>query len=175
MFSPDLDFASHVWSAISQVLATATLPKVVDLLPKTRGSGFCTHNSPSVASIGALVPEQHASMTTALKHLKPQTISPSAKMLDSLAIAPTMQAIVVNCVPIIDPQLAPIIRDDAESVMPSLSDFQGACPAHSKVITSGKAGPFPVRVAIVHHLAMHVGPGTPQLRTPIHPPHNHRP
>jgi hypothetical protein len=107
-------------------------------------------------------------MTTTLKHLKPQGIRPSAKMLDSLAIAPTMQAIIINCVAIIDPQLAPIIRDDTESVVASPSDFQCSCPAHSKVITSGKTSPFPIRVAVVHHLnfAGHVWSASTQVLAP---------
>jgi hypothetical protein len=48
-------------------------------------------------------------MTTALEHLKPNQTPSSAKMPSGLAIAPTMQAIVVNCVSIVNPQLAPII------------------------------------------------------------------
>jgi hypothetical protein len=61
-------------------------------------------------------------MTTALKHLNSHTMSPTTKMLDGLPIPPTMQAIVVDCVPLVDPQLAPVIGDDAEPVLASFAD-----------------------------------------------------
>ena len=73
-------------------------------------------------------------------------------MLDALAIAPAMQAIVVNGIPVVDPQLASIIGDDAEPVVAVLADSQDACPTDGEVIASDKALPFAVRVAIVHHL-----------------------
>jgi len=61
-------------------------------------------------------------MTTTLKHLNSHTMSPTTKMLDGLSIAPAMQAIIVNGIPFVDPQLAPIIGDDAESVLARLAD-----------------------------------------------------
>jgi len=48
-------------------------------------------------------------MTTTLKHFNPNSIRARTKMLYCLAISPAMQAIVVDCVPIVDPQLAAII------------------------------------------------------------------
>jgi hypothetical protein len=49
-----------------------------------------------------------------------------------------MQAIVVNCVSVVDPQLAPIIGNNAEIIMPSSENSQAPCPTHGKVIASSK-------------------------------------
>ena len=73
-------------------------------------------------------------------------------MLDALAIAPAMQTIVVNGVPVVYPQLAAIIGDDAETVVTAPADPQSACPTDGEVIASDKASPLAIRVAIVHHL-----------------------
>jgi hypothetical protein len=61
-------------------------------------------------------------MTATLKHLNSYTMSPTTKMLDGFSITPAMQAVIVNGVPFIDPQLAPIIGDDAKPVLPRLAD-----------------------------------------------------
>jgi len=115
-----------------------------------------------------MVPEQHTSMTTTLKHLKANKTPPSMQMLPGLSIAPTVQAIVVNGVSIVDPQLAAIIRQNAEMVMAGLEDSQAASPTHSKVITSFETAPFLACVAIVHCMAPagHVGFATLQVLTP---------
>jgi len=89
-------------------------------------------------------------MTTLLEHLKSHKVPPSTNMLPGLPIAPAVQAIVVDCVTIVDPQLAPIIRINAEMVMACLVDSHAACPAHSEVITSFETAPFLTCVAIVH-------------------------
>jgi hypothetical protein len=60
-----------------------------------------------------------------------------------------MQAIIVDRVPIVDPQLATIIRNDAEAVLACPPDAQNTCPTHGKVITSGETLPFAVCVAII--------------------------
>jgi hypothetical protein len=102
-----------------QVLAPTTLTEVEDILPEEAvaicdgiaglTSATCTHNNPSVASVSTSVPEKHPSVTTALKHLELHMMPPSALMLGGLTIAPTMQAIIIDCVPIVDPELAAII------------------------------------------------------------------
>jgi hypothetical protein len=134
--------ASMRGSAPIEVLAATSLTKVERILPEKTStiSGFRattpaasystsatrTHNSPTVSSIGALVPEKHPGMTSTLKHLKSQSVCPSAKMLGGFAIAPAMQTVVVDCIPIVDPQLASIIGDNAEAVVASPSDSQGS-------------------------------------------------
>ena len=75
-------------------------------------------------------------------------------MPNGLPIPPTMQAIIVDCVPTVDPQLAPIIRNNAETVLACPPDAQNTCPTHSKVITSSKTPPFAVRVAIIDNLGL---------------------
>ena len=90
---------SHVRSTTTQVLATAALTKVEHILPeKPRAIGgakatilaTCAHNSPSVASVSTMVPEEHPSMTTALKHLKPHKTPPSMDMPSGSSTSPAV-------------------------------------------------------------------------------------
>jgi len=168
--------ASHVWFATIQVLAPTTLTKVEGVLPEetstisdfiTTTTATCTHNSPSVSSIRTMVSEEHTSVTTTLK-LKSDQSPASTHMRPGLSIAPAVQAIVVNCVSVVDPQLASIIRDNSEMVVACPKDSQAACPAHSKVITAGKTGPSATCVFIVHIVspACHVRSAALQIRAP---------
>ena len=111
-----------------------------------------TRNSPSISSIWTMVPEEHPRVATTLKHLESHKSPPSANISSGHSTAPTVQAIVVNCVAIVNPQLAPIIGDNLEVVTARLEDSQAASPTHSKVVTSGKARPSATSVAIVHVL-----------------------
>jgi hypothetical protein len=113
----------------------------------------CTHNSPPIASVCTSVPEQHSSMPTTFKHLKFHKMPASALVSRGLAIAPAMQAIIVDSVPIVNPQLAPIIRDNAEPVMGCPEDSQAASPTHSKVIALSESRPFAACVAIVDSMS----------------------
>jgi hypothetical protein len=63
-----------------------------------------------------MIPEQHPSMATTLKHLEPHKMPPSANTPSGDSTAPTVQAIVVNCVPIINPQLASVIGNNLEVI-----------------------------------------------------------
>ena len=153
---------SHVRLARVQVFAPTTLTKVEGVLPEETVAisdcvlyvafATCAHNSPTVCSIGTSVPEQHPCMTTALKHLQTHKTPPSTKTSGSFPIAPAMQAIVIDCVSIINPQLAAIIGDDAEPVISCLEDAQTACPTRSEVIAAGIAWPSATCIAIVHIL-----------------------
>jgi len=155
--------ASHVWSATIQVRAPAPLTKVEDVFPEETSAicdfmfcltaPTCTHNKPSVSSIGTMVPEQHASMTTLLEHLKSHKMPPCTNMLSGVAGTPSVQAIVVNCITIVNPQLASIIRENLEVVMACPVDSESASPTHSKVIASFESGPFAACVFIVHCVA----------------------
>jgi hypothetical protein len=167
--------ASHVWSATIQVGATAPLTKVEGVFPEETvaisdarfglASATCAHNNPSVPSIVTMVPEQHASMTTTLEHLKSHKMPACANMPPGVTGAPSMQAIVVNCISIVNPQLAPIIRENLEVVMTCSEDSQAACPTHSKVITSFESGPFTTCVTVVDSMSPsgHVGLATIQV------------
>jgi hypothetical protein len=96
-----------------------------------------------------MVPEEHASMTTTLKHLKSHQTPSSTHMWSSCSTAPAVQAIIVNCVSIVNPQLAPIIGDKLEVVMARLEDSQTACPTHCEVIPAAITGPIAASVTIV--------------------------
>ena len=148
-----------VGAATFQVLASASLSKVKNFLSETcafvEARAVCTNNPPTVPSISTLEPQQHPGVATTFEHLKPDSMCPSTKMLDALAIAPSMQAIIVNGIPVVDPQFASIIGDDAKAVVTVPADSQSACPTDGKVIAPDKALPFAIRVAIVHYL---VGP-----------------
>ena len=117
-----------------QVLASASLTEVEDILHeetsaicdliRDMASATCAHNTPTVASIVTPVPEQHPCMTAMLKHLKPHKMPSATQALVGLTITPAMQTIVVDRVPIVDPQVATIIRDNAESVIACPYDAQ---------------------------------------------------
>jgi hypothetical protein len=115
-----------------------------------------------------MVPEQHPSMATTFKHFKSNKVPPSANVSSDLPIAPAMQAIVIDCVPIVDPQLAPIIGYDAEMIMASPEDPHAASPTNSKVIASGETRPFATCVAVVNIVfpSSHIGLAPVQVLTP---------
>ena len=156
---------SHVWLATVQVLAPPSLSKIESILPEETmfirdgiiavTSASCSHNDPSVASVGAMVPEEHPGMTTTLKHLKPHQVPPSTNLSPGRSAAPAVQAIIVNCVFVVKPQLAPIIGVNLEVVTPRLEDSEAACPTHSEVVVTAKSRPSATCVTIVHNL---VGP-----------------
>ena len=79
-------------------------------------------------------------------------------MPGGLSIAPTVQAIVVDCVAVVNPKFAPIIRIDAEVVTPCLEDSQAASPTDSKVIAASKTRPLATGVTIVYILVTHLKP-----------------
>jgi hypothetical protein len=163
---------------INQVLALRALSKVEDVLPEETSAVESTmtlvsfaarfHDSPSVGGIRAFVSEQHPSMTTTLKHLKSHNTPSSAKIFGGLAITPTMQAVVVDGEPVVNPELASIIRVDRQAVAATPEDPEAACPTHGEMITSRETSPFATCVAIIHHLApaSHVGPTTLQVLAP---------
>jgi hypothetical protein len=97
-----------------------------------------------------MVPEKHPSMTTSLKHLKSHEPPPSTHMRSGLSIAPAMQAIIVNCVPVVNPQLAPIIGNKAKVIMACFEDSQASRPTNSEVVPDAIARPIATCVTIVH-------------------------
>merc|ERR1719199_898120 len=102
----------------------------------------CLYDNPTVSGISASVPEHNACMATTLKHLESHKMPPTAEMPVGLSVAPAMQTIIVDGVPIVDPQLTAIIGDNAEPVVARPEDSQAACPTHSEVITSSKSRPL---------------------------------
>jgi hypothetical protein len=100
-----------------------------------------------------MVPEKHPSMTTTLEHLKSHKMPTTTKVFGCLPIAQAMQAVVIDRIPIVQPQLASIIRDNAKTVMPCLKDPEPARPTNGKVIAAFESRPFTTCVFIVHNLA----------------------
>ena len=114
--------ASHVWSASIQILAPSTLPEIEGIFPEKAmavSDGIfgltaptCTHHSPTVSSVRTMVPEEHPSMTTTFKHLKSHNTPPCTKVPSGVSATPSVQAIIVDCVPIVNPQFASIVRNN---------------------------------------------------------------
>jgi hypothetical protein len=73
------------------------------------------------------------------KHLEPYEMPPCANVPSGVTSAPSVQAIVVDSVSVVEPEVAAIIRDNLEVVMPCLENSHAACPTHSKVIASVKS------------------------------------
>jgi hypothetical protein len=122
---------SHVRPATIQIRAPTTLTEVVGILPEetvtinnaaTCAPATCAHSCPFVSSVRTLVPEKHPSRSTMFKHLESHKSPRGMKILIDLSIAPAMQAVVVDGEPIVDPQLASIIRNDTETVMRPLEN-----------------------------------------------------
>jgi hypothetical protein len=77
---------------------------------------------PTVSSIMTSVPEQHPSMATTLKEHNSHNTPPCTNTPSGHSSAPTVQAIVVNCVSIVEPQLASIIGYKLEVVSAAPKD-----------------------------------------------------
>jgi hypothetical protein len=65
-----------------------------------------------ISSIAAMVPEKHAGSTTMFKMLKSYHTPWGAKMPSGMTTSPSMEAIIIDGEPIVDPQLAAIVRYD---------------------------------------------------------------
>jgi hypothetical protein len=119
--------ASQVGPATIQVLATAALTEVESILHeetmavsgtmRSMPPATCAGNQPSISSVGAMVPEEHPSMAAVLEHLESHKNPRSTNMPSGNSASPTVQAIIINCVFIVEPQLAPIIGYNLEVVM----------------------------------------------------------
>jgi hypothetical protein len=79
-----------------------------------------------------------------------------------------MQAIIVDCKTIINPQFASIVRYDAEPVVATPEDSHTTSPACSKMITSRPITPSATSVLVVHfsNPTSFVWSATAQIRAP---------
>jgi hypothetical protein len=169
--------SSNLWSTSVQVLAPAALTEVETILHEKTMAVSCavgtafmatsTGNIPSISSVGTLVPEEHACVTTVFEHLEPHKAPMMKVKSSSLTVSPTMQTIVVDSVPVVNPQFAAIIRNNAESVMASPEESHASSPTHSKMIMSGKARPPASGVPVVHGMTptSHLWPAPMQILT----------
>jgi hypothetical protein len=140
--------------------AVAISSAVAFNVPATR-----SHSHPSIECVRTSVSEEHASSSTMLKKFKPRETPSTVNMPGSLPVAPTVQSIIVNGVPIVNPELTAIIRNNAPSEMASPEDPDASCPTNGKVIPSGKARPCATCVPVVDYLAptSHVWPTALQV------------
>jgi hypothetical protein len=77
-------------------------------------------------------------MATTFKHFKPYDAPWSAHMFRGFSVTPTVEAIIVDRVPIVNPQLASIIGNNAKSVVPCPEDSHATSPSYSEMIAPGK-------------------------------------
>jgi hypothetical protein len=139
---------SHLWSTAIEVLTPTTLTKIEGVFHEQAmaiygamactSSASCAHDAPSISSVAPPKSEQHASVTTVLKHLKPCQMPSTTEDSGCLPIAPAMQAIIVDRVTVIYPQLAAVVRDDAESVAAGVVNSCSSSPTHGKMIASSE-------------------------------------
>jgi hypothetical protein len=116
---------SHVRPSATQTRASTTLAEVERIQPvntitihsAVATKAFGARDSPSISCVGSTVPKQHTSRTTTFEKFHSHNMPPTVKTSARLPIAPTMQTIVVNSVPIVDPQFATIIRYDSELIL----------------------------------------------------------
>jgi hypothetical protein len=99
-------------------------------------------------------------MTTMFKHLQPQDMPSTALVPGGFPIAPAMQAIIVDRIPVVNPQFASVIGNNAETVMACVKNSVTTCPTYSKVITTAKTMPITTCVPVIYIMppALHVGP-----------------
>jgi hypothetical protein len=89
-------------------------------------------------------------MTAMFKHFKSSKMPSTSKTPVGLPIAPTVTAVIVDRVPIINKQVAAVIGDNAVPIIPSPEDPHTTCPTHCEVITCTETRPIASRVPIVH-------------------------
>jgi hypothetical protein len=160
--------ASRVRLATMQVGAPTALAEVETVLPKQTTAIYhamgalppCTQKSPSISGVATLVPEKHASCTAVLKHLKPHEIPSSTKMPVGFSITPAVQAIIIDRIPVVDPQLAAIIGQNTKPIMARIEDSHASCPTRSEMIASMEARPMATCVPVVYSMTptLHIGP-----------------
>jgi hypothetical protein len=71
-----------------------------------------------------------------LKHFCSHKVPSTTQVSSSFPVPPTMQAIVVDRVTIVDPQLASIVRNNAVIIPTSPEDAHATCPTRSEMITA---------------------------------------
>jgi hypothetical protein len=150
---------SHVRASTQQVLAVTPLTEVEDVLSEkgmtvdramasSNPPASCANSEITVPSIWTFVPEIYPSMTTTFKHLKSHQAPSTMNMTMTLTMAPAVTTIVVNCIPMVDEQVAPVIRSEPPSVMTRPEDPHAGCPTYGKVIIPVKSRPAATCVPI---------------------------
>jgi len=124
-------------------------------------------HTPAVPGVRTMVSELHASMATMFEHLRPNH-RPASYVPASLPTAPAMEAVVVDGVPAVDPQLGSIVGADPEPVPAPAEDANTASPAHSEVVGTSESRPAAICVAVVDVVfpPLHVRPPISKMWQP---------
>merc|ERR1719183_1939191 len=88
-------------------------------------------------------------MTTTFEHLRPHQPPATVHEPATLPTAPAMEAVVVDGVPVVDPQLGTIVGADHKRVPAPVVDANTASPAHGEVVGTFESRPFATCVAVV--------------------------
>jgi hypothetical protein len=92
-------------------------------------------------------------MTTMFKHFDSHQAPSTINTPRSFTITPAMQTIVVDRVTVIDPELASVIRYDAETIIATPEESHSSCPTHGKMISCSEAWPITTCVPVVDGMA----------------------
>jgi hypothetical protein len=134
-------------SEVKSILSKEGMP-INDTIIAT-ASSIRTNRLPSISSVAAPVPEKHTGMTTMLKHLNSCEMPSSTNVPSSLPVPPAVQAIIVDRVTVIEPKFAPIIGNDAKTIMATSKEPYTTRPAHCEVVPSAIATPVVACVPII--------------------------
>merc|ERR1711912_3873 len=109
--------ASPVWAIALLVHATGTATGA-GWAPTCATSASATgpHHFPAIASVRATITKQAPMMATTFEHLHPHHDPSCPDVPRGFAIPPAVEAIIVDGVPIIDPQLGSIVGNEREPV-----------------------------------------------------------
>jgi len=116
----------HVRPPVSQILHMAALAEIEDVLPEQAMAVYDsvapvpvakgTQHFPAVASVRATITQHDASMASTFEELHPEQVPSCPDVLRSFAIPPAVEPIIVDGVPVVDPQLGTIIGSEREPV-----------------------------------------------------------
>merc|ERR1712054_360841 len=147
----------HVRPPVGKVWHPAALAEIVHVLHE-QAMAVCVsvapvatgiQHSPVVASVRALITQQDASMATMFEELHPEQAPSCMNVPRGFAIPPAVAPIIVDGVPVVDPQLGTVIGNEREPVTASAVEPDTAGPAHSKVVGTRESRPPATCVAVV--------------------------
>merc|ERR1719478_1151843 len=149
----------HVRPPVSKMWHPAALAEIERILPEQAMtvSGFVcadpaapgAQDVPAIGGVRATIAQHDPSMATMfeVRHLDHDPSCPDVPR--GFAIAPAVEPIIVDGVPIVDPQLGSVIGNEREPVMACPEDAATAGPAHSEVVATMESRPGAASVAVV--------------------------
>jgi len=117
----------HVRPPVSKMWYTSALAEIVNSLPPqavtvnrpcatASASATGPHHFPAIASVRATITKQAPMMATTFEHLHPHHDPSCPDVPRGFAIPPAVEAIIVDGVPIVDPQLGSVVGIEREPV-----------------------------------------------------------